>query len=92
MLSQSLKETGGVESNTFKHSVTLPRRVRQCCFQGPQRDDQETSGVEGDWEDIDEKDISEGSKNRSGSTIFETEKPGQTSEPVFSLQSRNKEP
>ncbi|CAF1954752.1 unnamed protein product [Brassica oleracea var. botrytis] len=69
MLSQSLKETGGVE-----------------------RDDQETSGVEGDWEDIDEKDISEGSKNRSGSTIFETEKPGQTSEPVFSLQSRNKEP
>lgn len=60
--------------------------------QGPKSDDQETSAVEGDWEDIGEKDISEGSKNRSGSTSFETEKPGHTGEPVFSLQSRNKEP
>ena len=54
--------------------------------QGPKSDHQETSAVEGDWEDIGEKEISEGSKNQSGSTTFETEKP------VFSLQSRTKEP
>lgn len=122
MLSQSLKETGGVEaaslrvaeqyiqafSNIAKEGTTmlLPSTAsnpasmiaqaltmyKSLVNQGPKTDHQETPAVEGDWEDIGEKDISEGSNNRSGSTTFETEKPGHTGEPVFSLQSRTKEP
>ncbi|KAH0902483.1 hypothetical protein HID58_041986 [Brassica napus] len=122
MLSQSLKETGGVEaaslrvaeqyiqafSNIAKEGTTmlLPSTAsnpasmiaqaltmyKSLVNQGPKSEHQETSAVEGDWEDIGEKEISEGSKNQSGSTTFETEKPGHTGGPVFSLQSRTKEP
>uniref|UniRef100_A0A1J3I1C7 Stomatin-like protein 2, mitochondrial n=1 Tax=Noccaea caerulescens TaxID=107243 RepID=A0A1J3I1C7_NOCCA len=57
----------------------------------PNSDHQESAEAEEDWEDMDEKHTSEGSKNQSGSTTFDTEKPGHTGEPRFSLQSRTKE-
>lgn len=63
---------------------------------GPSRDHQETQALNEtdleELEDLDEKHISEGSNNRSGSTSFDTEKPGHTGATRFSLQDRNKDP
>lgn len=60
---------------------------------GPSRNHQETEALdEADLEDVGEKHISEGSSNRSGSTSFDTEKPGHIGEPRFSLQNRTKDP
>ncbi|CAN8273657.1 unnamed protein product [Cochlearia groenlandica] len=118
LLSQSLKETGGVEAaslrvaeqyihafgNIAKEGTTMllpstasnpASMIAQALTMykslvnnnGPKSDHQETSPVEGDWENTVEK-----HNNTSEGYVNLSENQSITGEPRFSLQSRNKEP